>query len=196
VTALPARRCRLLAFVLSAALLLIAGCGGDVAGEETGAAGAVPFDQAFIDGMVPHHEGAIEMAEAAKQAGLSEPELVQIADAIIATQQDEIDQMREWRREWFGSAEIDPTGAETLGLSAEEMGMHHDAAAMHDAEDVDAMFASMMIDHHLGAVAMGRLAEQRSEREEIRRLAQEIIVAQEREVEVMRRHAAGVHGDH
>lgn len=192
----PGRRRRLLALVLFAAVLLIAGCGGNEASEETGATAEVPFDQAFIDGMVPHHEGAIEMAEAAKQAGLSEPELVEIADAIIATQQVEIDQMREWRRQWFGSAEVDPAGADALGMSAEEMGMQHDAAAMHDADDVDAMFASMMIDHHQGAVAMARLAEQRSEREEIRRLSQEIMDAQEREIETMRRHAAGDHERH
>jgi uncharacterized protein (DUF305 family) len=196
VTTPPGRPRHPLALVLFAALL-IAGCGGDDAVEETRAGSAdVPFDRAFIDAMVPHHEGAIEMADAAKQAGLSEPELVEIADAIIATQQDEIDQMREWRREWFGSADIDPAGADALAMSAEEMGMHHDASALHDAEDVDAMFASMMIDHHLGAVAMARLAEQRSEREEIRRLAREIIDAQEREIEVMRRHAAGDHEAH
>jgi uncharacterized protein (DUF305 family) len=188
---------RLPAFALLAAVLLIAGCGGDDASEERGAgSGDVPFDQAFIDAMVPHHEGAIEMAEAAKRAGLSEPELVEIADAIIATQQDEIEQMRAWRREWFGSAEVDPSGADAMGMSREEMGMHHDASALREAEDVDAMFASMMIDHHLGAVAMARLAEKRSERGEIRRLAQEIVAAQEREIEVMRRHAAGDHERH
>jgi len=185
----------MLAAALVALTILVTGCGGDDAAELS-AAGDVPFDQAFIDGMVPHHEGAIEMAEAAKAAGLSEPELVEIADAIIATQQQEIDLMREWRRDWFGSAEIDPRGAEALGMSAAQMGMQHDASALHDAEDVDAMFASMMIDHHRGAVAMAEQAQRRSQRDEIRQLADEIITAQEREISVMERHAAGDHDDH
>ena len=62
---------------LGAIVLLLGACGGSdeessTSGTPTGAA----FDQAFIDAMVPHHEGAIEMATAAKEAGLSQPELV------------------------------------------------------------------------------------------------------------------------
>lgn len=82
-----------LAFLLlAAAALVVAGCGGDDDSEGAGAdqptvaSGEVPFDRAFIDAMVPHHEAAIEMAKEAKKAGLSEPELIKIADDIIATQ--------------------------------------------------------------------------------------------------------------
>ena len=72
-----------------------------------------------------------------------------------------------------GSAETDPRGAEALGMSGEEMGMQHDASVLRDADtdDVDAMFASMMIDHHRGAVAIAELAQWRSRRDEIRQLA-------------------------
>jgi uncharacterized protein (DUF305 family) len=49
--------------------------------------------------MVPHHQAAIEMAREAKQARLSQPELISIADDIIATQQAEIDQMLAWREQ-------------------------------------------------------------------------------------------------
>jgi uncharacterized protein (DUF305 family) len=183
--------------VLVALTFAVAGCGGGQSGEgEAAEGGGDVFDRAFIDGMVPHHEGAIEMAEAAKAAGLSESELVEIADAIIATQQEEIDEMRAWRRDWFGSAEVDPAGAEALGMSAAEMGMQHDASVLAEAEDVDATFAAMMIDHHRGAIAMAELAQQRSRREEILRLAEEIVRAQEREIAVMERHAAGEHDGH
>jgi uncharacterized protein (DUF305 family) len=162
-------RIRLLAVAAVALAAIAAGCGG---GSD-----AATFDRAFIDGMVPHHEGAIEMARAAKEAGLTQAELIQIADAIIATQQAEIDRMKEWRGDWFGSSEIDPDGAAALGLSEAEMGMQHDVSALESAGDVDAAFASMMIDHHNGAVAMARLAEDRAEHDEIRRPAGEIIAA-------------------
>lgn len=181
--------------------LAVAGCGGDEKASSPEASGpssvsAVPFDRAFIDGMVPHHEGAIEMAKAAKAAGLSQPELIKIADDIIATQQTEIDQMKDWRAEWFGSPEIDPLGADALGLSEEMMGMQHDASALDGAGDVDAMFAQMMIDHHNGAIEMARLAKNKGQHAEIRELADAIIAAQEREVAIMEKHAAGDHDGH
>lgn len=136
------------------------------------------------------------MAKAAKAAGLSQAELLDIANAIIATQQQEIDQMKVWRSDWFGSSKIDPTGAEALELSAAEMGMQHDASTLATAEDIDAAFAAMMIDHHKGAIAMANLAKERGQHEEIRELAAAIIAAQEREVQAMEKHAAGEHDGH
>ncbi len=155
--------------------------------------GSVPFDQAFIDAMIPHHESAIAMASAAKAAGLTQPELMEIADAIIETQQDEIDQMMNWRLEWYGSSTVDSAGAAALGMSSTEMGMQHDPSDLADAADVDAAFAAMMIDHHNGAIAMARRASQEAERGEIRSLAANIIAAQESEIDVMTEHAAGQH---
>ncbi|MEX1020405.1 MAG: DUF305 domain-containing protein, partial [Litorilinea sp.] len=61
---------------------------------------ATPFDQRFLEAMIDHHEGAIEMARAAQTMGEHE-ELRAMADAVIATQQAEIDQMRAWLAAWF-----------------------------------------------------------------------------------------------
>jgi uncharacterized protein (DUF305 family) len=144
--------------------------------------------------MVPHHEAAIEMAQAAQREGLHEPDLVRVAEAIVATQQQEIDDMRAWRADWFGSAEIAPEGAAALGLSAAEMGMGHDVGALADSADPDADFAATMVDHHAGAITMAQLALERSEREEVRELARAIIEAQSREIAVLKRHAGMHHG--
>ena len=57
------------------------------------------FDAAFIEGMIPHHQGAIDMAEAALQSARHD-EIRAMARAIISAQQKEIDQMREWQRSW------------------------------------------------------------------------------------------------
>ncbi len=173
-------------------ILLLSACGGsdsssDVDATPSGAA----FDRSFIDAMVPHHEGAIEMAEAAKEAGLSQPDLVKVADDILATQQDEIDQMKDWREDWFGSSTIDPKGAAALGLSESQMGMQHEADAIRTSGDVDTDFAQMMITHHQGAITMAELAADRAEHDELEDLAGDIISAQEREIEVMRPHASG-----
>ena len=170
-------------------VLVTVGCGGS---DEPSASTAVPFDRSFIDAMVPHHQQAIEMAKEAKAAGLSEPVLLDIANAIVATQQDEIERMLEWRAEWFGEGEVDPDGAGALGMSPEEIGMQHGAMDFDMAADVDAAFAAAMIDHHEGAVAMARLASRRAEHDEIQRLAEEVIAAQESEIEQMTPFAASV----
>lgn len=59
------------------------------------------FDLRFIDGMIPHHEGALVMAEQVLQNS-DRPELQQLAQAILETQQAEIDQMQQWKQEWYG----------------------------------------------------------------------------------------------
>ena len=165
-----------------AAAFVLVGCAGS---DEPAADTEVPFDQSFIDAMVPHHESAIEMAKAAKAAGLSEPVLVDIADAIVETQRDEIDKMLEWRMEWFGVGAVAPGGADALGMSTEEMGMQHGGMDFETAQDVDAAFAAAMIDHHDGAVAMARLAIERAEHEKILALADDVITTQKTEIEQM-----------
>lgn len=59
------------------------------------------FDQRFIDAMIPHHEGAIVMAKDVLQKS-KRPEVLQLAKNIIASQQTEIDQMKQWRKTWYG----------------------------------------------------------------------------------------------
>ncbi len=182
-------------FLISLAAASTVACGGSkstTTTESAPASSVVPFDRAFIDAMVPHHEAAITMARAAKRAGLSQPDLLQIANDIVATQQTEIDQMRQWRRQWFGSSAIDPDGGTALGLSEQEMGMQH-VASFSTASDVGQAYASMMIEHHQGAVEMARLALRRAQHPEIKDLARAIVDAQEREIALMEPHAEGMH---
>lgn len=57
------------------------------------------FDEAFIRMMIPHHEGAIDMAERALESA-GHDEMKQLARDIIEAQQREIDMMKGWEREW------------------------------------------------------------------------------------------------
>lgn len=57
------------------------------------------FDEAFIRGMIPHHQGAIDMALQARERAGHE-EIKRMADEIIEAQQREIDMMNGWLREW------------------------------------------------------------------------------------------------
>jgi uncharacterized protein (DUF305 family) len=63
-----------------------------------------PFDRAFIDAMIPHHRSAVEAARVAEQQA-TRPQVRELALKIVESQQREIDQLRQWRQAWYGSAE-------------------------------------------------------------------------------------------
>jgi uncharacterized protein (DUF305 family) len=63
---------------------------------------AQPFDRAFIDAMVAHHQGAIRMARVELEQG-SDAQLHDLCNAIIEAQSREIEQMNDWRERWYGA---------------------------------------------------------------------------------------------
>ena len=75
---------------------------GEVSGPQTqDGIQAVPGtaragDQAYIDGMIAHHQGAVAMAEAAMRDS-RDPEVRRMAQAVIESQTREIAEMRAWR---------------------------------------------------------------------------------------------------
>ena len=114
-------------------------------------------DVAFAQGMIPHHEQAIEMADmAAEQASSSE--VIALATQIKAAQGPETDQLTAWLAEW-GQDGAD--GAMNMGGGSDTMMMDgmmsdSDMNMMSEASGArfDQMFVSMMLTHHRGAVAM------------------------------------------
>lgn len=139
------------------------------------------IDRHFIEQMIPHHEGAIEMARIALERS-KRPEIQSLANGIIEAQTKEIADMRQWYRDWFDSA---PSQSSIQGM----MGMHGmqgDTEQLRTATDFDQEFIRQMVVHHEMAVMMARMLQVSTERPDMKELADNIITSQTREIEMMR----------
>lgn len=67
------------------------------------------FDEAFVSGMITHHQDAIDMARMAESEAKHQ-EVKDLSKAIIETQQKEIDQMKQWQKDWGYSQSSMPAG--------------------------------------------------------------------------------------
>jgi uncharacterized protein (DUF305 family) len=130
-------------------------------------------DKAFIDAMVPHHQGAIEMARVALKNAEHE-EIKELSHNIISSQQAEIEE--------FGTSQV------PMEMSQEQMrgmGMMMDSQELADKEPFDKAFIDAMIPHHQSAIWMAQVAHEESKIPAIKDLAQNIISAQRAEIDHM-----------
>ena len=148
------------------------------------------FDLRFIDGMKPHHQGAIVMAKEAQQKS-QRPEIKKLADEIIMAQTKEITELQTWRKQWYPNASSMPMAhnakmGHMMEMNADQMKgmmMTQDLGAQ-DAE-FDLRFINAMIPHHEGAVKMAQDASTKSTRPEVKQLSKEIISSQQTEIKQM-----------
>lgn len=148
------------------------------------------FDLRFIDGMIPHHQGAVTMAQEAL-AKSQRPEIKQLAQEIIDAQEKEIVELQTWRKSWYPNQSETPVMYDAgmghmMPMSQEmrdSMMMNVDLGAAD--EQFDLRFIRAMIPHHQGAIDMANQALQNSDRPEIKTLAQNIISSQQQEINQM-----------
>ncbi len=148
------------------------------------------IDQHFIIEMIPHHEGAIEMAKVALEKS-KRPEIISLANGIIADQEREIAQMESWYGTWFGGT---PPQGGMGGMHMSGMTGDMDDLKSVSAEDFDREFIDQMIPHHEMAVMMANMLATASVRTEMQQLASAIMTSQSREIEMMRSWRAAWYG--
>jgi uncharacterized protein (DUF305 family) len=149
---------------------------------------ASTIDKHFIEQMIPHHEGAIAMANLALQKA-KRPEIKTLATAIIAAQTTEIQSMNGWYQDWFGSAvpkvSTGMMGGGMMSQSGMHMGGQEDMTALENASDFDKAFIEEMIPHHQLAIMMANMLQSGTNRPEMQQLAKNIISSQSKEIQQM-----------
>ena len=166
-------------------------------GAGQGAMGMQPADQRFIVMMIPHHDGAIAMAELALERS-NRPEIRALAEQIRSSQTAENAQMRRWYRQWFGS-DVPAWAAGgrgmgpgmgmgpgwRMGMGWGMPGMATSLDALRTAPDFDRAFIEQMIPHHRMGVMMASHAQWNTQQRELRDLQAEMVKVQSQEIAQM-----------
>lgn len=147
------------------------------------------IDSHFIEQMIPHHEDAITMANLAlSRAERSEIKI--LSGDIIKDQSEEIDQMEQWYKSWFGNEVpgISTSAGRGMGMMMRGgmMGNETDIKTLENAKPFDKEFIEQMIPHHQMAVMMAQMLLSSTNRPEMKQLAENIIAAQTKEINQMR----------
>jgi uncharacterized protein (DUF305 family) len=168
-------------------VVTLAACGS--AGSSAGNTAFNDADVEFLQGMVPHHSQAVEMAEMVPDRS-DHPELNELADNIISSQNEEIEQMNSLLSD--AGAEPVEGGMDHGDMAEGDMAMTGmmDDQQMQDLEssdgqDFEVMFLDMMSAHHQGAIEAAEQVLDGGENPDVADLADEIIQAQQSEIEQM-----------
>lgn len=141
----------------------------------------------FLQGMIPHHEAAVDMAESYIKYGGADQELTNLAETIVETQTSEIDQMRQLIDTITASGKKDEEKEERYLEAYNAMMSHHHAMDHGSSSDqsIEQAFADGMMMHHQMAVEMAEAILEYTDDAEVLRLAETIIDTQTQEIEQM-----------
>ena len=173
-----------------AAMALLAACGkatDNNSGQPANSQSDQPnqADVAFVQGMIPHHQQAIEMAGLI-DGRTDRPELAKLANDVNTTQSAEVSKMQGWLQAWgkpsSGMGEMDHGASPMPGMMGQS-----EIEELKGLKDTrfDLAFVDMMTRHHHGAVDMATTELGAGSLAEAKQLAKQIITAQQREIQQM-----------
>lgn len=180
--------------VVVGAVLPIAACGGGAEHNERASATATTADEsgpphnsadvAFAEGMIPHHQQALALA-ALVPGRSTNPGVIKIAAGIAAQQEPEVTAMRAMMIQW----QVDPPATSHHGgttASGNQQGMVDDATMATlktlKGAQFDTLWLKSMISHHQGAVEMAKVEVAHGESQDMKVMANNIIITQEAEI--------------
>lgn len=189
--------------------LVLAACGDDTTSSTSDAPTAAAevaeahndADIAFAQGMIPHHRQAVMMSELA-EGRTDNPDVLALSGEISAAQEPEIQTMTAFLDAWGadatmgGASETPMDDMDHSSTDADDMAQMEGMSGMMTPEQMsdleaaegaefDRMFLEMMVEHHEGAVEMANTQLDDGENPDARELAQEVIDAQESEIDRM-----------
>ncbi|MCX5096661.1 DUF305 domain-containing protein [Streptomyces sp. NBC_00365] len=202
------RRAALTATAVTAALVLAA-CGNDSDSASSGHQGHSSAsssasadattaahnaqDVSFAQGMIPHHQQALEMAKLAADRA-SSAEVKDLAARIEKAQDPEIQTMSGWLKSW--GKDVTTSDSSMESMPGMEHSAHSDMPGMMDSKDMDelekasgadfdTMFLTMMIEHHKGAIEMATTEKDKGKYGPATSMSDGIITAQTAEITEM-----------
>lgn len=161
-------------------------------------------DVTFAQGMIPHHQQAIEMSDMLLAKQGIDGRVVSLANQIKAAQGPEINQMQGWLADWgVSTTTTSPTSGmpgmpgmtDMPGQPGHDMGSmggggmmsEQDMAALRDAQGLEAsrLFLTQMIQHHKGAITMAQTEVDSGQFGPAVAMARSIITSQQQEIDTM-----------
>jgi uncharacterized protein (DUF305 family) len=140
-------------------------------------------DHDFVTMMIPHHQGAIDMAKVLLLYGKN-AELRNLGKGIITAQENEIKIMQEWLRKYKPEKPLKSEPFAAL-MEKADITMHSGMEQSQRNGDSDHDFVTMMIPHHQGAIDMAKALLKYGKDIALRKLAQQIITEQQYEIQLM-----------
>ena len=141
----------------------------------------------FAQGMIAHHEQAIEMAEIALDPTVgASPEVIDLATRIKGAQDPEVELMTAWLTAAGEPVAMDMSDGHDMSsmdgmMTAEQM----DAMSALTGTEFDQTWLEMMIAHHEGAITQSETVKTEGSNADVLALADQIITAQQGEITEM-----------
>ncbi len=132
---------------------------------------SVRSEEEFLQRMIPHHQEAVDTS-AFVLTRTANRELRAFVDRVIDVQAEEIQQMKTWKKAWFGT-EYREDGS--------YLPMMENLTTLSD-QALDQVYIRGMIEHHQGAIQMAEQVLALSPRAEVKELAEAIVRTQTEEI--------------
>lgn len=131
----------------------------------------------FLDELTMHHKDGMDMAQMAGERA-AHPELQEAAKKMAEDQQREINEMQSWRKAWYPDAKE---------YKSRAPGMNMEKMKSLQGNEFDLAFLDSMLIHHPGAIYLGIEAMSRSNRNEVKKMAEHMTKMQKQELEQLRK---------